>query len=230
MFSCSACDEWRTRLVHGTRRMEGITQADFRTERFRCQRAKRGKKPIRFRVIVGHNPGITGVDVEASDVVNEEPAAKVMPPKERVVEQRAAAKAEANRKKDAEAAAVRARLMNNARVCKEIVEKKKKEDDIVVMKAVEAFNRSTILKLTLNLQGALVEKSKFLAMEAQLKISEQLRMKAEEALNEEKQITKNLRNQILYNDFEECEDVAGFPHNLARAMGSYSKSIRLRTV
>lgn len=149
-------------------------------------------------MIVGHSNGITGVNTDASNIVTEEPTVKATPPKERVLTQKAAAKAELKIKKDAEAAAVRARLVKNAAVSKKIDKQKKTEDDIAVLKAVEACNRRTISTLTLTLRDAMVEKSKFLAMEAQLKISEAQRKKTEEALAEEKQITKNLRNQISY--------------------------------
>jgi hypothetical protein len=94
MFSCSACDEWRIRSVHGRRHKAG-SQGELRTERFRCQRAKRGKKPIRFRVIVG---GDTCDNVEVSNVVTDEPAAKATPPKERLMKKRIAAKAENDKK------------------------------------------------------------------------------------------------------------------------------------
>jgi hypothetical protein len=38
------------------------------------------------------------------------------------------------------------------------------------------------------------------------------------------------QSRLILSAEEACEDVAGFPHNLARAMGSYGKSIGLRTV
>jgi hypothetical protein len=193
MFSCSACDEWRIRSVHGRRHKGGATQSILRTERFQCQRRNRGKKLIRFRVIVGSD---IGKQAEVSNCVTEEPAAMATPPKERAIKERAAAKAEVNRQKDVKAAAVRARLVKDAANKK--LDKTKKKDEAVVLNAIDAFNRSTIIKLTSTLQDALVEKSKFLAMEAQLKISEQRRIKAEEALKEEQQITKNLRNQLCY--------------------------------
>ena len=81
---------------------------------------------------------------------------------------------------------------------KKIDVKQKKKDEDVVMKAVEAFNRSTILKLTSNLQDDLVDFSKLYAAEAQLKLEEEQRLKAEEALQREKLINKRYRDQICY--------------------------------
>jgi hypothetical protein len=48
------------------------------------------------------------------------------------------------------------------------------------------------------LQDALVEKSKFLGVEAQLNTSEQKRVVAKKALEEGKIMTKTLQNQLSY--------------------------------
>jgi hypothetical protein len=110
---------------------------------------------------------------------------------------RAHAHEEIIRRKDAEAAAVREKLMK-VKHQKKQCDKTTMNDAAVAEKAILAFNRATIVELTSNLQDALVEKSKLLGLEAQLKISEQKRAEAKKALGEEKILTKNLRNQLSY--------------------------------
>jgi hypothetical protein len=101
------------------------------------------------------------------------------------------------RRIDAEAAAVREKLMK-AKHQKKQCDKTTMNDAAVVGKVTLAFNRATIVKLTSNLQDALVEKRKLLGLEAQVNISEEKRAEAEKALGEEKILTKNLWNQLSY--------------------------------
>jgi hypothetical protein len=76
------------------------------------------------------------------------------------------------RRKDGEVAALREKLMK-VKHKKKQYDKTMINDAVVVEKAILAFNRATIVNLTSNLQDALVEKSKLLGLEAQLKISEE---------------------------------------------------------
>jgi hypothetical protein len=99
-------------------------------------------------------------------------------------------------RKDAKAATIKEKLLkaNQKKKCV----KTAKNDDTVVWSAIQAFNRSTIVKLTTNLQDALGEKSKFLDVDAQLNTSVQKRVVAKKALEEGKIMTKTLQNQLSY--------------------------------
>ncbi len=114
-----------------------------------------------------------------------------------------AAKAALRIKKDEDFAAVRERLIKVMRDKKAIVNKKK--DEGIISRAVDVFNRSMIYQLTSNLQDALVEKSKYLALESQFNFEQKRRMQAEEALQEEKLVTKRLRQQITYYKKHFCQ-------------------------
>jgi hypothetical protein len=143
----------------------------LKTERFQCQRSKRGKKPIRFRVVVGHN---MVEKAEASIVVPaDNPTDMATPPMERAMKERAAAKLKQCERRIM-AAAVRARLMKAQKFM--VFDKMKKDDDIVI-KTVEAFN----MQLTIHLRDTLVDMGKLLALEAQWRLGEEQQMKAEEA-------------------------------------------------
>ncbi|MFN9981085.1 MAG: hypothetical protein ACK53Y_14260, partial [bacterium] len=54
MFSCSACDDWRIRAVHGHRNNKATTHADLVSDRLKCKQIKRGKKLINIRVLIGN--------------------------------------------------------------------------------------------------------------------------------------------------------------------------------
>lgn len=214
-FSCSACDDWRIRLVHG-RRNKTSSQAELRSERMRCQRSKRGMKPIRFRVIVGGEASnvLCRPSAEVSEVVAEEPVATVLMTKQ------ATEKALLNEKKDKEALAVRERLVREMKKKKAVA--KASKDDVIVSKATEAFKRNIILKLTTNLRQALVEKNKCLALEAHVKSEQMRRMKAEDALREEKLVTKKLRDQVMY--YKKCLALVLEKKNVAVTMHAGDKT------
>jgi hypothetical protein len=178
MFSCSACDDWRIRQTHGRRYKKVYDQYELKTAHMRCQQSKRGKKPIRIRVVLG---GLQSNEVATINGVPDDNSNGNLS-QISILDQKAMAKAAAkaadNERKDMVARQVRERLALAA------VKKN-------ISKAVEVFNCSLQSQLT-------IEKSKSLALECQLSIEQKRRVEAEEAIVEEQKKVKRLRNQVLY--------------------------------
>ena len=178
MFSCSACDDWRIRQTHGRRYKKVYDQYELKTAHMRCQQSKRGKKPIRIRVVLG---GLQSNEVATINGVPDDNSSGNLS-QISILDQKAMAKAAAkaadNERKDMVARQVRERLALAA------VKKN-------ISKAVEVFNCSLQSQLT-------IEKSKSLALECQLSIEQKRRVEAEEAIVEEQKKVKRLRNQVLF--------------------------------
>jgi len=109
MFSCSACDDWRIRKVHGRCNKKAVNQSDLKCHYLRCQQNKRGKKPIRVRVVIGNvqNSEVVVTACQSATVkgnANETTAMAV------VLDHKAAAKAKLNKKKDDAALEIRKKL------------------------------------------------------------------------------------------------------------------------
>jgi len=80
MFSCSACDDWCVRAVHGRRNKKASNQANLRTKRLKCQRLKRGRKLIQIQVLVGGAivAGSNSVSAASSSALQNEFAANLL--------------------------------------------------------------------------------------------------------------------------------------------------------
>jgi hypothetical protein len=198
MFSCSACDDWNRRKVHGRRYRKASNHAELLTEKMKCQWTKRGRKRIRIRVLIGDSAATAPDDVSAMDcnVIGTTTATNTTlaacPEKKHA--SKTAAKSAAkelwklveNEKKDAVAAQswIKLAILSQQR-------DKKTRNESVVQNAEEAFNRSMFIQLQL-------KKEKTLTIQSKLNLEERRHSQAEESLKEERLKNKKLQNLLQY--------------------------------
>jgi hypothetical protein len=177
-FSCSACDDWRIRAVHGRRNNKAATHADLVSDRLTCKQIKRGKKLIKIRVLIENRLSArdAAIELAAGEYINVTHAS----------ERKANTKAAEIARKDAADAELRAKL-----AIMKAERQKKCIDEAVVQKAMEMFNRSLFTELQ-------SEQMKNGVLQCTLNIEEWQRIQAEKSLKEARLENRKLSNLLLH--------------------------------